>query len=126
METLGKSELRVISTKECLHEMQKGFGDDVVSLRTIQRWYREFKMGKASFEDEPLSGRPNKEVISEMVGAVDSEVFANPHNTYKQLEETLKISSAAINSILHEHLLVRKLSCWWVPHKLTEPLKAES
>ena len=55
--------------------------DGVVSLRTIQIWYREFKMGRPSFEDEPRTGRPNTEVTNEIIEAVGWEVVENPELT---------------------------------------------
>ena len=82
-------------------------------------------MGRASFKDEPRTGRPKEEVTSEMIEAGDREVVTNPHVTLKQLEEALNISSPAVYSILHEHLCVRKLFCRWVPHNLIEPQKDE-
>ena len=58
-------------------------------------------MGRLTFEDEPRTGRPSTEVTPELIEAVSWEVVKDPHITYLQSEETLKISSPAINTIVH-------------------------
>ena len=41
------------------------------------------------------------------------------HVTYREIETTLGISETSINSILHEHLTVKKISSRWIPHNLS-------
>ena len=39
--------------------------------------------------------------------------------TYGEIETTLVISEAILYSILREHLTVKKLSSYWIPHNLS-------
>ncbi|UYV83596.1 hypothetical protein LAZ67_23001579 [Cordylochernes scorpioides] len=43
--------------------------------------------------------------------------------TYQQLDKNVGIGSAAINTIINDHLKYRKLVSRWVPHSLTEDQK---
>ena len=57
------------------HEMLKLFyGDAVVTMKTVYRWFERFRNGCESVEDEERSGRPstskpqeNVETVSEMI-----------------------------------------------------------
>lgn len=41
------------------------------------------------------------------------------HTTYVEIEASLSITAPNIHTILHEHLVVRKLCAQWIPHNLT-------
>ena len=41
------------------------------------------------------------------------------HVTYREIETNLGISGTTINSILHEHLTVKKICSHWIPHNLS-------
>ncbi|UYV61851.1 hypothetical protein LAZ67_1006854, partial [Cordylochernes scorpioides] len=70
-------------------------------------WFNDFKFGK-NLEDEPRSGRPPTAVTQEKI---------------ELLKKSVGIGSAAINTIINDHLKYRKLVNRWVPHGLTEYLK---
>ncbi|XP_023209360.1 uncharacterized protein LOC111612385 [Centruroides sculpturatus] len=42
---------------------------------------------------------------------------------YKDIEYTFGIGLAAMNDILHNHLHIRKIVSWWVPHSLIKQQK---
>ena len=43
--------------------------------------------------------------------------------TYSMMQESVKIGSTALHTILHEHLQVRKVAARWVPHCLSDEQK---
>jgi hypothetical protein len=114
---------RGISFTESHENLTKAFGDHAVSLHTVRRWYDEFQHGRASFEDEPRSGRPREVVTAENVERVRQLIKDQRNITYEEIEETLGIGAAAVKTILHEHLRVRKIASRWVPHLLSEDQK---
>jgi len=114
-----------LSQQECLESLQKTFGDSCVSRATVYNWYAEFNRGRDHFEDEPRVGRPSSAVTPENIEAVRQLINVDPHITYQQIQDTLQIGSAATGIILHDYLGLRKVTCRWVPHFLTEAQKQD-
>lgn len=75
------------------------------------------------FEDEARSGRPPTAVTQENVEAVEKLIRENRRITYVELERELGIGSAALQTIIHDRLSIRKRCSRWVPHKLTDDQK---
>jgi histone-lysine N-methyltransferase SETMAR len=107
----------------CHERLQTAFGDSAPSLATVYNWFREFRSSRNSLADEARSGRPATAVTPENVTAAEKLIRANRRIKYEELEEELGIGSAAVSSILHDHLKVRKVTACWVPHSLTEAQK---
>ena len=112
-----------LSQQECLESLHKTFGDSCVSRTTVYRWFAEFKRGRDHFEDEPRAGRPRTAATPENIEAVSQLVNVDAHITYQEIEDILQIGSAAMKSILHDYLSLRKVTCRWVPHFSTEAQK---
>jgi len=128
MESFTKREFRTIILYnfkrqlpdfECYNEMRGCFGDNSPSLRTIQRWYLQFRRGVLTLEDDPRSGRPHEAVTQNNIDAIRKLIEQDRHISYRMIEHILKISASAVHTILHEHLKVRKLCSLWIPHSLT-------
>ena len=79
--------------------------------------------GRASLEDNARSGRPLTATLPEKVDKVRLMVEKNPRVTIEDIEGYIGIGSAAVQSIIHEHLGLRKLAARWVPHFLTDTQK---
>ena len=75
--------------------------------------------GGESLKDDAHPGRPPTAVIPETVAMVEKLLREEGRLTYSMLQDSVKIGSAAINTILHEQLEVRKVGARWVPHCLT-------
>lgn len=101
------------------HEsLVKAFGDEAPSLATVNRWYHEFQQGRPTFEDEPRAGRPHESVTPETILMVENLIRTHRNITYGEIQESLEIGASSVNSILHDHLGVRKLASRWIPHLL--------
>lgn len=48
-----------------------------------------------------------------------AEFSRGRHVTYREIEASLGISSTSVHSILHEHLVIKKICSRWIPHNLT-------
>ena len=97
----------------------------MVTLAFHYNCYAEFNRGRGHFEDEPRAGRPRTAVTPESIETVRQLISVDPHRTYQQIQDTLQIRSAATESILHDSLGLRKITCRWVPHLLTETQKQD-
>ena len=106
------------SYQQCHQTLKHGFGDQCPSTATVFRWYRHFRSGQTSIEDSDRCGRPNTAVTPENVFRVRSMVNDDRRVTYAEIKGMLKISSGSVNTILHEHLKLRKRYARWVPHSL--------
>ena len=105
--------------QESYRNLLEAFGDKVPSKHTVKRWFLEFKREITSLEDEPRSGRPPTAVTSDTIATVRSLIKEDSRITYDQIAESVSIGKAGIDSILYEHLGVRKLAARWIPHNLT-------
>eukprot|EP00794_Sanderia_malayensis_P008399 gene8399-9299_t len=99
------------------------FEDIAPSRATVFRWYAECKRGRESLKDEAHPGRPPTAVVPETVATVEKMLQEDGRMTYSMLQDSLKIGSAAVHTILHEKLQVRKVTARWVPHCLTDQQK---
>jgi len=97
------------SVKDCFLSLGITFGDAAPTIRTVQRWYADFRKGKTSVGRRPASGRPTSAVTKQNIAAVNRLVSEDPHITYEEIEHHLGIGSAATKTILHEKLSLRKL-----------------
>lgn len=110
---------RGLSRQECINQLTSTFGVESPHLATVKRWYNEFLRGRQSLQDEFREGRPKTVVVPETVDAVRQLIIQDRHVTYREIEASLAISGTSIHSILHEHLVVKKICSRWIPHKLT-------
>lgn len=87
------------------HQMLcQAMGNDVVSKRTVERWYKKFRSGHTDIKDDPRSGRPS---------AVDNVALANrieenPALSTRQLANEFHVTHPTILQHLHNLNLVNK------------------
>lgn len=112
-----------LSRVRSLERLRNAFGDSSPSQATVYRWFREFQRGRGSLVDEERVGRPVTAATDENVLAVEQMLSEDNRVTYVQMQATLKIGSAAVKTILHEKLNVKKLCSRWIPHHLTNEQK---
>ncbi|XP_026323320.1 protein GVQW3-like [Hyposmocoma kahamanoa] len=97
-----------------LERLQSALEDSAPSRATVFRWFKEFKIGRTNLEDDLRGGRPETAVTAENVWKSEMLVREDPRITYTNIEKILGISSGSVNTILHQHLGVRKLCCRWI------------
>ena len=59
-------------------------------------------------------GGPPSVVVPETINAARQLILQDRHVTYRQIAATLGISGTNIHSILHEHLIVKKICSRWI------------
>lgn len=113
------------TAKEIHADLVKVRGEDVPSLRTVQRWIQAFKEGRRTVEDQPRSGRPREAVTKDLIAHVEAIVQKDPHATLDEIAVEAGISHGSVHVILKEHLRMAKLCARWIPHSLTPQQKEE-
>jgi histone-lysine N-methyltransferase SETMAR len=114
---------RGFSYTECHENLVKTFGEGAPSKSTINFWFNEFKRGRHTFEDEHRSGRPVEATTPENIDRVRQLIKDHRNITKRELEEALGVGSGTVETILHDHLGVRKIASRWIPHLLSNEQK---
>ena len=86
---------------------------------------RNFKSDFLSIHDSPRKGRPNFVVTEDSVCQVKTLVLEDRRVTVKQLAAITKMSVGSIETILHDHLQMSKVSVRWVLRLLTPNQKEQ-
>lgn len=81
-----------INATETFKMVQKAFGDQSLSRKSVFQWHKLLKEGCESVEDEPRSGRPSTSTTEENVEKIKSKVIKNRHLTVRELAEDVGIS----------------------------------
>lgn len=114
---------RGLTQQQCIDQLTSTFGDEAPSKTTVYHWFSEFNRGRSMLTDEVKAGRPKSVVVPQNIEAVRKLIMDDRHVTYREIEATLGISMTSINSILHDHLAVKKICSRWIPHNLTKEQK---
>jgi histone-lysine N-methyltransferase SETMAR len=101
-------------------ELTVAYGPDTVSYSTVANWVQRFSSGRESLEDDPRIGRPITVVTQQNIAAVKCLVEDDPHISIDYIVDVLDISHGSVDTILKQHLKLKKISSRWVPHKLTQ------
>uniref|UniRef100_A0A7I5E9X4 HTH_48 domain-containing protein n=1 Tax=Haemonchus contortus TaxID=6289 RepID=A0A7I5E9X4_HAECO len=94
------------------------FGLGTTNERTTQRWFRKFRNGDESLEDDSREGRPSDADNDELKAMVE----ANPRMILKDISSKLNVSIGAVSSHMREIGKSKKLDKW-VPHELSDEQK---
>lgn len=111
--------------QETFDEMKGTYGDDAPSYDLVKRWHREFKHGRKSVETAPKPGRPSSAIDEASVRQVEAAILEDRRITIRQIAQEVKISTGSVETIIHNHLHMRKVSARWIPRLLTPFQKQE-
>ena len=68
-----------------------------------------FKRGRESLKDETHPERPQTAVVPETVAVVERMLRQDGRMTYSMMQDSIKIGSAALHTILNENLQIWKV-----------------
>ena len=91
------------------------YGKDAISLRSYQRWFEKFWLGKLSVENSSRTYRPT-EIETDKIKVLFDE---NPYLTTQDIAGDLEISHTSVLNHIHKIGHVSRLNAW-VPHALNE------
>jgi histone-lysine N-methyltransferase SETMAR len=89
-------------------------GKGAVADRTCRDWFKRFREGDLSLEDQPRSGRPLESDVERLKALIED----NPRLTTRDLSAMLGCNQSTIDRHLHQMGKVNKLGTW-VPHQLS-------
>ena len=128
MENLNNRDLRAImfynykrgiNAMECITEMFSVFGEQCPTKTCVYKWYSRFRLGYMCLDDDVRTGRPITAVTDENITKVEKLVREDRQITIRQLVHDASVSSGTIETILHQHLGLRRVCSKLVPHLLT-------
>uniref|UniRef100_A0A0N5CCE7 HTH_48 domain-containing protein n=1 Tax=Strongyloides papillosus TaxID=174720 RepID=A0A0N5CCE7_STREA len=94
-------------------DINKTFGEDLVSHATVKRWFKKFREGSEDLENEER-GRPDTVLDND---ELRKAVEANPRVTIRELAGELNVSKTTVSNHLKEIGKTKELDKW-VPHEL--------
>lgn len=102
-------------TVEALANIRRSMGQGVLTLRSIQIWFRRFQENRTELDERPRPGRP----IEIDLDALKALIEEDPRQSLRSLAAELGCSHMTI-----ERQLVGLGKTWkcgyWVPHELTQ------
>ena len=90
------------------------YGREAVSRKCVYEWFKRFREGKETIEDEPHSGRPSTSKTPEMIEK-ERQMLAQDRRPTLRLMEELGISKDTARDDLGK----RNIFSRSMPHKLT-------
>ncbi|XP_061024038.1 histone-lysine N-methyltransferase SETMAR-like [Dama dama] len=103
---------------ETTRNINNAFGPGTAKERTVQWWFKKFRQGDESLEDDERSARPSEVDNDQLREIID----ADPLKTTRKIAEELKVNHSTVVRHLKQIGKVKKLNKW-VPHELTENQK---
>ena len=85
------------------------FLDSASSYRMIQKWFTEFRCGRASTEIIPSPDSPDKITRPEMTNKIHDIVLNDTKVKVREIAEIVFILTEHMVNILNTHLCMRKL-----------------
>ena len=104
---------------ETARDINEAFGSGTTTERTAQWWFKKFRGGDESLEDDERSGQPS-DVDNDQLRAL---VEANPRTTVRGLAAELDVTYTTISNHLREIGKTKKKLDKWVPHELNDNQK---
>lgn len=108
-----------ISAAETLRMLQKAFSEQALSKTRVYEWYKTFKEGRESVEDEERPGRPTTSTDEQHVAKIKELLLQNRRLTTREIADMVDISNGSVNNILKDVLRLRKVKSRMVPKTLS-------
>jgi len=113
---IGKS---VTETSEML---KIAFREEAMGRTQTYGWWKCFREGRTSVDDDPRSGRPSMSK-TDNVAKVREVIHSNRRLTVREVAEEVSISKTVCHEILIENLGIHCIAAKFVPRLLTDHQK---
>jgi hypothetical protein len=104
--------------------LQETFGDNAMSQSKTFLWYKRFKDGRTSVNDDERSGRQSTSTPPQNIAKVHETILADRSRTIHDICEIVGLSYGTVQCILADNLNVRHISAKFVPRLPSDDQKA--
>jgi len=104
--------------------LQEAFGDKAMSQSKTFLWYKRFKDGRTSVDDDERSRRPSTSTTPENTANVREAILADRRQSIHDVCEIVGLSYGTVQRILADNLNMRRISARFVPRLLSDDQKA--
>lgn len=105
-----------ISASDTLEMLEKAYGNDALSKTRTFEWYKMFKEGRESVEDEPHQRRPKTSTDADHVKEIKDLVLENRRLSVRDIANIVGISKiGSVNTILKDVLSLKRVKSRLVP-----------
>ncbi|XP_060846008.1 protein GVQW3-like [Rhopalosiphum padi] len=108
------------NAKECFELIKLAFGDIALSRCVTFDWFKRFKEGRISIEDDHRPGRPSTSKTNDIISLVRDKIRSDRRLTVREVANEVGISIGTCHSILSDELGMKRVSAKLVPKLLTE------
>jgi len=98
---------------QAVREISEVFGDEAVSVRVAQYWFKRFKSRKFYIKDAFRTDRP----VIKNIDDIFTEIKLNRHISSYKIAKRLNIDHRSVFNYLRNAGFKKKL-CVWIPHNL--------
>ena len=99
--------------------LQEAIVDNAMSQSKTFLWYKRFKDGRTSVDDDERSGRTSTSTTSENIAKVRDAILADRIQTLHDVCELVGLSYGTVQRILEDNLNMRRISVRFVPRLLS-------
>ena len=97
------------SGSETLQLLRTAYGDAVLSLSQVLRWYKAFKDGREGVEDEQHAGCPSTSRTENNAAHVKAVLDRDRHLSVRLTAEEVGLPKTDVHRIINEDLHMRKI-----------------
>jgi AraC-like DNA-binding protein len=108
---------------ETFEMLKTAFGNEALGRTRPCEWWKRFKDGRISTDDDPHSGRPSVSKTDEIVAKVREIIRSNSRLTVREVAEEVSISETVCHEILTQNLGMNRIAAKSVPLFLTDEQK---
>ena len=98
--------------------LKEAFGEQALSQARTFEWFRLFKDGRESVENDKHSGRPSTCTTPEMIAEVLEVILEDRRQTIHDVCNRVGLSYGSCQHILADELSMRRIAAKFVPRLL--------
>ena len=104
--------------------LQEAIVDNAMSQSKTFLWYKRFKDGRTSVDDDERSGRQSTSTTPENIANVREAILADGRQTNHDVCEKVELQYGTVQRILADNLNMTRISARLVPRLLSDDQKA--
>jgi hypothetical protein len=99
------------------------YGNETLFLVRMKFWSKQFRWGRASIQDDPISGRLVETRTENMVEDIDDLLLSDRQMKLAFIARVIGVLETIVWKVVHDDLGMKKMSACWIPRHLTPEQK---